>query len=309
MISIRVLTTKRLRPTIVSVPAGNRPTGGTTVVQRRCRVWLTDPVPLVTPDSTEATVRDALGEVQSVLVLGGGSDIGRALVTKLASRRCRTVVLAGRPEDDMEPVAEAAAAAGATTVEMVHWESTDFASHEKVIGEVFDRFGDLDLVYAPAGILGSQEAFDADPTFAAKAFDINLTGLVSSCIAVANRMRVQGHGAIVVMGSVAGVRTRKDNYVYGATKAGLDAFAQGLGDALEDTGVRVMVVRPGFVHTKMTDGMDEAPFSTTPDAVADVIIDGLAKGAETVWAPGMLKFPFFVFRNLPRAIWRKVADR
>lgn len=254
-------------------------------------------------------MRDALGEVQSVLVLGGGSDIGRALVTKLAARRCRTVVLAGRPEDDMGPVAEAARAAGATTVEMVHWESTDVASHQAVIDDVFDRFGDIDLVYAPAGILGSQAAFDADPAFAATAFDINLTGLVSSCLAVANRMRRQGHGDIVVMGSVAGVRARKDNYVYGATKAGLDAFAQGLGDALEGTGVRVMVVRPGFVRTKMTEGMEPAPFSTTPDAVAEVIIDGLAKGSETVWAPAVLKYPFFVFRNLPRALWRKVADR
>ena len=254
-------------------------------------------------------MRDALGEVQSILVLGGGSDIGRALVTRLAARRCETVILAGRPEDDMEPVAEAAAAAGARTVEMVHWESTDYESHEKVIGEVFERFGDIDLVYAPAGILGSQEAFDADPTFAARAFDINLTGLVSSCLVVAKHMRAQGHGAIVVMGSVAGVRARKDNYVYGATKAGLDAFAQGLGDALEDSGVRVMVVRPGFVRTKMTEGMEAAPFSTTPEAVADVIVEGLARGAETVWAPGLLKFPFFVFRNLPRRLWRIVADR
>ena len=254
-------------------------------------------------------MRDALGEVQSVLVLGGGSDIGKALVTKLAKGRCRTVVLAGRPEDDMDVVADAARAAGATTVETVLWEATDVASHEKVIGEVFDRVGDIDLVYAPAGILGSQEAFDKDPAFAALAVDINFTGLVSSCIVVANRLRAQGHGALVLMSSVAGLRARKDNYVYGSTKAGLDAFAQGLGDALQGTGVQVMVVRPGFVHTKMTEGMEAAPFSTTPDKVADVIIAGLAKGSETVWAPGILKYPFFVFRNLPRAIWRKVADR
>lgn len=254
-------------------------------------------------------MRDALGEVQSVLVLGGGSDIGRALVTKLSGRRCRTVVLAGRPEDDMEIVADAARAAGAETVELVHWESTDFASHEKVIGDVFDRFGDIDLVYAPAGILGSQEAFDRDPAFAAAAVDINFAGLVSSCIAVAARLRTQGHGDLVLMSTVAGVRTRKDNYVYGSTKAGLDAFAQGLGDSLVGTGVRVMVVRPGFVRTKMTEGMEAAPFSTTPEAVADAIVQGLAKGSEVVWVPGLLAYVFFVMRNLPRSIWRKVADR
>ncbi len=254
-------------------------------------------------------MRDALGEVQSVLVLGGGSDIGRALCTRLARGRCRTVVLAGRPEDGMEAVAEAVRSAGATTVEIVHWEATDPQGHDRVVDDVFDRFGDIDLVYVPAGILGSQEAFDADPAFAATAVDINLGGVVAVCLAVARRLRAQGHGSIVLMSSVAGVRARKDNYVYGATKAGLDAFGQGLGDALVGSGVRVMVVRPGFVHTKMTEGMDAAPFSTTPDKVASLIVDGLATGKEIVWAPPVLRFPFAVFRLLPRALWRRVAER
>jgi decaprenylphospho-beta-D-erythro-pentofuranosid-2-ulose 2-reductase len=209
----------------------------------------------------------------------------------------------------MEVVVEAARAAGATTVETVHWESTEPDSHEKVIGGVFERFGDIDLVYVPAGILGSQDAFDADPAFAARAVEINLAGLVSSCLVVARHLKEQGHGTIVVMSSVAGVRARKDNYVYGATKAGLDAFAQGLGDSLVGAGVKVMVVRPGFVRTKMTAGMDEAPFATTPEKVAEAIAAGLAKGAETVWVPGILAYAFFVFRNLPRTLWRRIADR
>jgi decaprenylphospho-beta-D-erythro-pentofuranosid-2-ulose 2-reductase len=254
-------------------------------------------------------VRDALGEVQSVLVLGGGSDIGRALCTRLARGRCRTVILAGRPEDDMEPVAQAVRTAGAETVELVHWEATDVESHRKVIDDVFDQYGDIDLVYVPAGILGSQAAFEADPVFAAKAAEINYGGLLSSCLVVADRLKAQGHGTIVLMSSVAGLRARKDNFVYGSTKAGLDAFGQGLGDSLVGTGVGVMVVRPGFVHTKMTEGMDAAPFSTTPDKVAALIVDGLAKGQEVVWAPPILKFPFFVFRLLPRAVWRRVAER
>lgn len=254
-------------------------------------------------------MRDALGEVQSVLVLGGGSDIGRALCTRLARSRCRTVVLAGRPEDDMASVADAVRAAGATTVEQVHWESADPTGHRKVIDDVFDRFGDIDLVFAPAGILGSQEAFDADPTFAAGAVAVNLGGLVSSCLLAAERMQAQGHGTIVLMSSVAGLRARKDNFVYGCTKAGLDAFGQGLGDALEGTGVRVVVVRPGFVRTKMTEGMQPAPFSTSPEAVADLIVAGLAEGREIVWAPPVLKYPFAVLRILPRTLWRRVAER
>jgi decaprenylphospho-beta-D-erythro-pentofuranosid-2-ulose 2-reductase len=219
------------------------------------------------------------------------------------------VILAGRPEDDMEPVAEAVARAGAETVELVHWEATDVDSHRKVIDEVFDRFGDIDLVYVPAGILGDQAAFEADPAFAAKAVEINFGGLVSACLVAVERLRAQGHGALVLMSSVAGVRARKDNFVYGSTKAGLDAFAQGLGDSLVGSGVQVMVVRPGFVHTKMTEGMEAAPFSTTPEKVADAIVAGLAKGSEVVWAPSILQFPFFVFRLLPRAVWRRVAER
>ncbi|MCZ7630046.1 MAG: SDR family NAD(P)-dependent oxidoreductase [Microthrixaceae bacterium] len=178
-----------------------------------------------------------------------------------------------------------------------------------MIGDVFDTHGDIDLVYAPAGILGSQAAFDEDPAFAAKAFDINTTGLVSACLVVAKHMKAQGHGAIVLMSSVAGVRARKDNFVYGATKAGLDAFGQGLGDALVDHGVRVMVVRPGFVHSKMTQGMDAAPFSTTPEKVAEAITEGLTKGSEVVWVPRLLALVFTAFRHLPRRVWRKVSDR
>jgi decaprenylphospho-beta-D-erythro-pentofuranosid-2-ulose 2-reductase len=254
-------------------------------------------------------VQDALGEVQSVLVLGGGSDIGRSVCRRLIQGRCDTVVLAGRPEDGMEAVADDLRAAGATTVEIVLWDATDVASHPKVLGEIFDRHGDIDLVYAPAGILGSQEAFDADPAFAAKAVEINFGGLVSASLVVADRLKAQGHGTLVLMSSVAGLRARKDNFVYGSTKAGLDAFAQGLGDSLVGTGVKVVVVRPGFVHTKMTEGMKAAPFSTTPEKVADLLADGLAKGSEVIWAPPVLKYPFFAFRLLPRALWRRVSER
>lgn len=254
-------------------------------------------------------MRDALGEVQSVLVLGGGSDIGRAVCLRLIQGRTRTVILAGRPEDGMESVAADLVAAGATTVEIVHWDATDVQSHAKVIGEVFEQFGDIDLVYAPAGILGSQEAFEADPAFAAAAVQINFGGLVSASLVVAERLKAQGHGVLILMSTVAGLRARKDNFVYGSTKAGLDAFGQGLGDSLVGTGVKVMVVRPGFVHTKMTEGMKPAPFSTTPEKVAEQITDALAKGTEVVWAPPVLKFPFFVFRLLPRVVWRRVSER
>ena len=124
----------------------------------------------------------------------------------------------------------------------------------------------------------------------------------------ARRLRAQGHGTLVVLSSVAAERARRANFVYGSSKAGLDAFCQGLGDSLVGTGVRVVVVRPGFVHTKMTAGHKPAPLSTTPDAVADVVVRGLEKGAETIWAPPPLRFVMSGMRHLPRPLWRRIKE-
>jgi decaprenylphospho-beta-D-erythro-pentofuranosid-2-ulose 2-reductase len=178
-----------------------------------------------------------------------------------------------------------------------------------VLDDAFARFGDIDLVLIAFGVLGDQVDFDADPALAAEAVQVNYVGAVSSGLAAANAIRRQGHGTIVVLSSVAGVRPRKSNFVYGSSKSGLDAFAQGLGDALLDDGGRVMVVRPGFVHTRMTEGMDAQPFSTTPDVVADAIVAGLQKNREIVYAPGILQYVFAVMRNLPRPLWRIVSAR
>jgi decaprenylphospho-beta-D-erythro-pentofuranosid-2-ulose 2-reductase len=133
-----------------------------------------------------------------------------------------------------------------------------------------------------------------------------MAGAVSISLAVAQRLRAQGHGRLVVLSSVAGERVRKANFVYGATKAGLDGFAQGLGDSLEGSGAAVVVVRPGFVHSTMTAGLDPAPFATTPDAVAEATVAGLRRGRRTVWAPGILRVVFSVLRHLPGPVWRRL---
>jgi short-subunit dehydrogenase len=110
----------------------------------------------------------------------------------------------------------------------------------------------------------------------------------------------------VVLSSVAGERARKTNFIYGSSKTGLDAFSQGLSDALVGTGVGVTIVRPGFVVGRMTEGMDPAPFATTPDAVADAVVAGIASGAAVVYAPPILRWIFTVMRHLPGPVWRKI---
>ncbi|MEZ5182182.1 MAG: SDR family NAD(P)-dependent oxidoreductase [Acidimicrobiales bacterium] len=104
-----------------------------------------------------------------------------------------------------------------------------------------------------------------------------------------------------------GERARADNFVYGSTKAGLDAFSQGLGDHLAGSGASVLVVRPGFVRTAMTEGMADGPMATTADAVARDIVAGLKRGAHTVWSPAKLRWVFAVLKVLPRPLWRKLA--
>jgi decaprenylphospho-beta-D-erythro-pentofuranosid-2-ulose 2-reductase len=254
-------------------------------------------------------MRDALGGVQSVLVLGGGSDIARATVRKLVADRCRTVVLAGRRPAALEPVADELRGAGATTVEVVAFDALDTASHPAVLADVFDRHPDIDVVLLAFGVLGSQPDFEADPAAAAEAVQANYGGAVSTGLVVADRLRRQGHGQLVVLSSVAGERARRDNFVYGSSKAGLDAFAQGLGDSLEGSGASVIIVRPGFVRTQMTEGMTEAPFATTAEKVADDIVAGIRRGTPVIWSPAVLRWVFMVMRHLPRPIWRKVAKR
>jgi decaprenylphospho-beta-D-erythro-pentofuranosid-2-ulose 2-reductase len=249
---------------------------------------------------------DATGRPQSVLVLGGASEIAQAVVAALVPGRCRTVVLAGRPSERLDAAAEAARTAGADVVETVAFDTTDLAGNPAAIEDVFTRLGDIDLVLATAGLLGDQSELESDPRAAAELITTNFTGLAAALLAVAGRMKAQGHGHIVVLSSVAGDRPRKANYIYGSTKSGLDAFAQGLGDSLVGTGVGVTVVRPGFVVGRMTEGMDPAPFATTPEAVADAVVAGIASGAEVVYAPPILRFVFAVMRQLPRAVWRRM---
>ena len=271
-------------------------------------------------------MRDALGAVQSVLVLGGGSDIARAAVRRLSEDgRCRTVVLAGRDPGRLGPVATDLRDHGVETVDVVAFDANAPETHQAVIDEVWLHHPDIDVVLLAFGVLGDQATFDDDPAWAAAAATTNYAGAVSAGLAVAAHLRAQAHGTLVVFSSVAGERVRADNFVYGSTKAGLDGFAQGLGDRLvvarvapadvrrrpRDGGVAVLDVSFAVlaVRTPMTEGMDDKSFATTADAVANDVVAGLRRGAHTVWSPPQLRWVFSVMRHLPRPLWRLVAAR
>ena len=251
-------------------------------------------------------MKDALGSMQSVLVLGGGSDIALATVRELVGRRVRTVVLAARDPDRLAAIAEELRAAGATRVETVAFDARDTAAHGAFVEDMFVRFGDIDLALLAFGVLGDQDTSEREGAAAIDVAAVNYVGMVSVAVPLAQRMREQGHGTIVALSSVAGERARRSNFVYGSSKAGMDAFFQGLGDSLVGTGVNVMIVRPGFVHTKMTEGLDAAPLSTTANAVAAAIVRGLERGSEVVWVPGTLRYVMSALRHIPRPIFRRL---
>lgn len=244
-------------------------------------------------------MNNAVKQPQTVLVLGGTSDIARAIVDALVSPALRRVILAVRDPGlvDDRPVGEA-------EVAIVEFDATDVDGHPALIAGIADRFGDLDVVIQAFGQLG-EPGLD-DPVAAARLAEVNYVGAVSTGLAVAAQLRRQGHGTLVVLSSVAGVRTRPSNFVYGSTKAGQDAFATGLGHALVGSGARVLTVRPGFVRSSMTAGMPEAPFSVDPSDVGDAVADAIRRGRSVVWVPGVLRFVFGLLRYAPGFVWRRL---
>lgn len=247
-------------------------------------------------------MKDGQGRYQTTVLLGGTSEIGQAIVRAVGLAPGGRVVLAGRTPVTMDHLPPEVKS------ETAIYDAAAPETHDELVASLVAAYGDLDLVIAAAGVLGSQDEHDADTLAAVRTMQTNYVGNVSAIIAVARQMKAQGHGTIVVISSVAGLRGRASNYLYGSTKAGLDVFASGLADALVGTGVNVVIVRPGFVHSRMTKGMKAAPQSTTPEAVADLTAAALKAGKTDVYAPGTLAVMFLVLRNLPRVIFRRLPS-
>jgi NAD(P)-dependent dehydrogenase (short-subunit alcohol dehydrogenase family) len=246
----------------------------------------------------------------TVLVLGGRSEIGLAVAQRLVGQGYETVVLAARRSHDLDAQEADLRKAGAGTVERVEFDADDVDAHAAVLDDVARRIahrgGSLDVVVVAFGILGDQQRAEQDAGHARAVIHTDYVAHVSILTHVANLLRAQGHGQLVVFSSVAGVRVRRANYVYGSAKAGLDGFASGLADALAGSGVHLLLVRPGFVIGRMTQGMSPAPFSSTPDQVADATVAALRRRRDVVWVPAILRPVFAVMRLLPRPIWRRL---
>ena len=252
----------------------------------------------------EDTADTAANSGPVVVIFGGRSEIGVEVAIRLAP--AATVVLAARGADRLDEQVSAVRAAGAREVRTMEFDADDLSAHGSLVENLLAEFGRIDTAVLAFGILGEQSRAEVDPAHAVAIVHTDYVAQISLLTVLASAMRAAGRGTLVVFSSVAGVRVRRANYVYGSAKAGLDGFASGLADALHGSGVRLLIVRPGFVVGRMTAGMDPAPLSSTPAQVAEAAARALARGRRTVWVPWALRPLFFWMRMLPQPLWRRL---
>lgn len=253
---------------------------------------------------------NAFGQPQRVIVLGGSSEIARAITKKLVAARAHTVVLAGRNPELLARASQEALEYGATSTPIVHLDAERPDSAAQSVDEAFDAAGgSVDLVIVAVGRLGVQSDDEISPEETLRMMNVNFTWPVVALTQIRNRLVAQGSGRILVISSVASVRVRRSAYLYGGAKAGLDRLTDALADSLEGTGVTLQLLRPGAVRTRMTAGLAEMPFMTGPNEVAEYVVAGLSTNQRVIWSPPILRWVYLVLRHLPRQLWRMVMDR
>lgn len=248
---------------------------------------------------------NAVGKPQSILLLGGASDMGLAVVEEFLSRGPARVILAARSGESLDDATARLNRAGATDIVPVAFDATDFDSHPDVFEEIWSH-GDVDLAIVAFGILGDNEEQWQNQKSAVLAAQVNYTGAVSVGVLLAERMKKQGHGQIVVFSSVAGEMVRRSNFVYGSSKAGTDGFYRMLGEALRGTGVNVLTVRPGQARTNMTKDLDDAPLTVNKEDVAKAIAKAVDNKKSLIWVHPLFQPIMMVLKHLPLAVLRKL---
>ncbi len=249
---------------------------------------------------------NATGNPQTILLLGGTSEIGLAIVHEYLSSGPSRVILAGLPgRQEADQAAADLRVAGATSVERIDFDALDFPAHPAVINEAWS-WGDVDVAIVAWGLLGDAEKLWQDQPMIVDFVGVNYTGAVSIGVLLGQKMKAQGHGQIIAMSSVAGERVRRSNFVYGSTKAGLDSFYLNLGEALEPYGVHVLVVRPGMVRTRMSAHLKEAPLTVNKDDVAKLAVASARAGKTIVWTPAPFRFVMLVLKHIPRVIFKRL---
>ena len=236
-----------------------------------------------------------------VLILGARSDIGRAIAHRFAAEG-HPVQLAARASDTLERDRADMALRHGVAVTLHDYDALDAAG----FAEALDP--QPGIVVCAVGLMGTQEDSQRDPEAAARVLRSNFEGPALTLAAFAEAFEARGHGTLVGISSVAGERGRASNYVYGAAKAGFTAFLSGLRNRLDRKGVRVITVLPGFVATRMTEGMDLPPrLTATPEEVAEALWRAVTGRRDVVYVKPVWRLGMAIIRALPEPLFKKTS--
>jgi short-subunit dehydrogenase len=240
-----------------------------------------------------------------ILVVGATSKIAEATARLWASRG-DSLYLAARRETLLAACADDLRVRGAGSVAFERFDILEPAGHDALLERARDSLGGLDCVLIAHGTLPDQAACERDPALAVREIETNATGTAALLLRIAALFDSQGHGKIAVITSVAGVRGRASNYVYGAAKAMVSAFLSGLRQRLHARGVAVIDIRPGFVDTPMTAAFPKGPLWARPEGVARDIVRAIDRSAPVVYTPGFWRFIMLVIRHIPEFVFVRI---
>jgi len=249
---------------------------------------------------------NAFHSPQAVALIGATSDIGQSILKAMPHDNLDTCFVVARdPKRAANSLQEFLPSR--TKLVKVNFQAEKTQSHRAIVDQLFAE-GDLDIAIIAAGVLGNNPDLD-EAANALDAMSVNYVASAHLMLLVAERMKSQGHGQIEIISSFAQTRPRVDNFIYGSSKAGLDFMARGLNESLNGTGVSICILRPGFVRTRMTKFLPEAPFTVNSDVVGKLAVKLLKSGETIGYAPPILKWVALIFKLLPTSIFRKISKR
>lgn len=242
-----------------------------------------------------------------VVLLGATRGMGRALARQMAERGDRLFLL-GRSQEELARSAADLEIRGADgKVAAAHCDLLDPASFAPALDRAEAELDGLDAVVVSAASFATQDALEADPELARQLLEVDFVGTIGFCEEARRRLLARGGGRLCVFSSIAGERARKPVAIYGAAKAGLSHYLEGLDHRFRSQGLVVVTVKPGFVRTGMTAALDPPPFAGDPEPVARRVLAALDRGCPVVYAPAIWRLVTLVIRSLPRAVMRRLA--
>jgi decaprenylphospho-beta-D-erythro-pentofuranosid-2-ulose 2-reductase len=240
-----------------------------------------------------------------VLIIGASSAIAEA-TARIYAARGDSLFLVARNAQRLAAISADLAIRGTGSVQGLTFEAEDFNAHKALVDEVFESMGCVDVALIAHGTLPDQKACEQDFDITLREFDANATGSLSLLTHLANRFERQGHGTIAVITSVAGDRGRQSNYVYGASKAMISVFLQGLRNRLHHSRVAVVDIRPGFVDTPMTEAFDKGALWAKPGQVAGGIVRAIDQGRSVAYLPWFWRYIMWVIRLIPEPVFKRL---